>query len=152
MLFDDMGACVSTPQGCVGGKLKRKKNRKRRRGDGLRRRVCCRLYKKGKGSSLDKVDVPGDRSFANNPTFQGSCFLLFFFFSSLLTCCISHKMMIMELKINMNEMRQQRHVWFCLFFYFLYFGLNFVICVCFWNPFECVCQIVVLLGECCRWT
>ncbi|CAJ1931631.1 unnamed protein product [Sphenostylis stenocarpa] len=65
-----MGACVSTPQGCVGGRLSssKKKTRKRRR-DGLRRRVTSRLCKE----SLDKVDVAGlpDCSFAN-PTFQGS--------------------------------------------------------------------------------
>ncbi|BAT99338.1 uncharacterized protein HKW66_Vig0243690 [Vigna angularis] len=65
-----MGACVSTPQGCVGGRLSssKKKTRKRRR-EGLRRRVTSRLCK----GSLDKVDVAGlpDCSFAN-PTFQGS--------------------------------------------------------------------------------
>ncbi|RDX78414.1 hypothetical protein CR513_41310 [Mucuna pruriens] len=65
-----MGACVSTPQGCVGGRLSssKKKTRKRRR-EGLRRRVTSRLYK----GSLEKVDVAGlpDCSFAN-PTFQGS--------------------------------------------------------------------------------
>jgi len=65
-----MGACVSTPQGCVGGRLSssKKKTRKRGRREGLRRRVTSRLCK----GSLDKVDVAGlpDCSFAN-PTFQG---------------------------------------------------------------------------------
>ncbi|KAK7407317.1 hypothetical protein VNO78_09131 [Psophocarpus tetragonolobus] len=65
-----MGACVSTPQGCVGGKLSssKKKTRKRRR-EGLRRRVTSRLCKE----PLKKVDVAGlpDCSFAN-PAFQGS--------------------------------------------------------------------------------
>ncbi|KAH1058406.1 hypothetical protein AAZX31_02G023500 [Glycine max] len=65
-----MGACVSTPQGCVGGRLSssKKKTRKRRR-EGLRRRVTSRLCKE----SSEKVDVAGlpDCSFAN-PTFQGS--------------------------------------------------------------------------------
>ncbi|KAL3036957.1 hypothetical protein AAZX31_01G037700 [Glycine max] len=65
-----MGACVSTPQGCVGGRLSssKKKTRKRRR-EGLRRRVTSRLCKE----SLEKIDVAGlpDCSFAN-PTFQGS--------------------------------------------------------------------------------
>ncbi|XP_027360906.1 uncharacterized protein LOC113869019 [Abrus precatorius] len=65
-----MGACVSTPQGCVGGRLSssKRKTRKRRRG-GLRRRVSSRLSKE----SLDKGDVTGlpDRSFANS-AFQGS--------------------------------------------------------------------------------
>ncbi|KAK7252320.1 hypothetical protein RIF29_36177 [Crotalaria pallida] len=64
-----MGACVSTPKACIGGKVPKKKTRKRRSGGGLRRRVSSRL---SKGSSLDnEVDVPRmpDRSFAN-PTFQ----------------------------------------------------------------------------------
>ncbi|KAK7367979.1 hypothetical protein VNO80_10000 [Phaseolus coccineus] len=65
-----MGACVSTPQGCVGGRLSssKKKTRKRRR-EGLRRRVTSRLCK----GSLDKVDGAGlpDCSFAN-PTFQAT--------------------------------------------------------------------------------
>ncbi|XP_028754339.1 uncharacterized protein LOC114713834 [Neltuma alba] len=66
-----MGACASTHQGCVGGRLSssKKKTRKRRR-DGFRRRVSSRLAK----GSLDKPDVPGlpdHRSFAN-PTLQGS--------------------------------------------------------------------------------
>uniref|UniRef100_A0A2N9EBX7 Protein ENHANCED DISEASE RESISTANCE 2 C-terminal domain-containing protein n=1 Tax=Fagus sylvatica TaxID=28930 RepID=A0A2N9EBX7_FAGSY len=62
-----MGACVSRPEGCVGGRLK-KKNRKRRRG-GLKQRVSSRLS----DGSLDKGDRPGpsDRSYTN-PTFQGS--------------------------------------------------------------------------------
>ncbi|KAK7309549.1 hypothetical protein RJT34_06361 [Clitoria ternatea] len=65
-----MGACVSTPQGCVGGRLSssKRKNRKRRREE-LKRRVSSRLSKE----SLDKIDVAGfpDHSFVN-PTFQGS--------------------------------------------------------------------------------
>ncbi|TKY69759.1 hypothetical protein E2542_SST06041 [Spatholobus suberectus] len=64
-----MGACVSTPQGCVGGRLSSSKKKTKRRREGLRRRVTSRLCKK----SLEKVDVAGlpDCSFAN-PTFQGS--------------------------------------------------------------------------------
>ncbi|KAJ1423560.1 Protein ENHANCED DISEASE RESISTANCE 2, C-terminal [Sesbania bispinosa] len=65
-----MGACVSTPRSCVGGRLSssKRKNRKRRR-DGFRRRVSSRLSKR----SLDKVDVARfpDHSYAN-PTFQGN--------------------------------------------------------------------------------
>ncbi|KAJ7943552.1 Protein ENHANCED DISEASE RESISTANCE 2 [Quillaja saponaria] len=65
-----MGACVSTPQGCVGGRLSssKKKARKRRRG-GIRRRVSSRLS----DQSLDKVDRSAqlDRSFTN-PAFQGN--------------------------------------------------------------------------------
>ncbi|KAK4261226.1 hypothetical protein QN277_004255 [Acacia crassicarpa] len=66
-----MGACASTHQGCVGGRLSssKKKARKRRR-DGLRRRVTSRPPK----GSLDKPHAPPalpdhHRSFAN-PTFQ----------------------------------------------------------------------------------
>ncbi|XP_061366110.1 uncharacterized protein LOC133309360 [Gastrolobium bilobum] len=65
-----MGACVSAPQGCVGGRLSSSKVKTRKRkNDGLRRRVSSRLAK----GSLDKVDVAvlPDRSFAK-PTFQGS--------------------------------------------------------------------------------
>jgi hypothetical protein len=65
-----MGACVSTPDGCVGGRLRRSsknKTRKRRR-QGLGRRVPSRLS----DGSQDKVDrsAPSDRSCAN-PTFHG---------------------------------------------------------------------------------
>ncbi|XP_059448417.1 uncharacterized protein LOC132179678 isoform X2 [Corylus avellana] len=60
-----MGACVSTPDGCVGGRLSRSsknKTRKRRR-PGLGRRVPSRLSE----GSQDKVDrsAPSDRSCAN---------------------------------------------------------------------------------------
>ena len=66
-----MGACVSTPQSCVGGKfssLKKKKSRKRRR-YGLGRRVPSRLSE----GSLENIDMNGlsNRSFTN-PIFQGS--------------------------------------------------------------------------------
>ncbi|KAL2349328.1 hypothetical protein Fmac_003328 [Flemingia macrophylla] len=66
-----MGACVSTPRGCVGSRLgsSKRKTMKRRR-EGLRRRVTSRLRKK----SLEKVDETAglpDCTFAN-PTFQGS--------------------------------------------------------------------------------
>ncbi|XP_061365223.1 uncharacterized protein LOC133308598 [Gastrolobium bilobum] len=65
-----MGACVSTTQGCVGGRLSfsKKKFRKRKR-YGLRRRVYSRFSK----GSLDKVDMLGlpDSSFVN-PIIQGT--------------------------------------------------------------------------------
>ncbi|KAH7570185.1 hypothetical protein JRO89_XS05G0063700 [Xanthoceras sorbifolium] len=66
-----MGACASTPRGCVGGRLRssKKKNRKRRKS--YKSRVPSRLSE----GSLDKVDrsAPPDRhSSFNNPTFQGS--------------------------------------------------------------------------------
>ena len=69
-----MGTCVSRPEGCVGGRLK-KKNRRRRRG-GLKQRVSSRLS----DGSLDKGDRPGpsDRSYTN-PTFQGFIFLFVVF-------------------------------------------------------------------------
>ncbi|KAF3948692.1 hypothetical protein CMV_025342 [Castanea mollissima] len=64
-----MGACVSAPERCVGGRLKKRKNRKRRRVGGLKQRVSSRLSE----GSLDRVDrsAPSDRSHAN-PTFQGA--------------------------------------------------------------------------------
>jgi hypothetical protein len=65
-----MGACVSTPEGCVGGRLSRSsknKTRKRRRAE-LKRRVPSRLPE----GSQDKFDRsgPSDRSSAN-PNFHG---------------------------------------------------------------------------------
>lgn len=88
-----MGACVSTPEGCVGVRLSSsKKARKRRRG-GLNRRVSSRLSKTSSDKTADRPSS-ADRSFTN-PTFQGLAFLLsllymhtlslslsFFFFSS----------------------------------------------------------------------
>ncbi|KAG6654392.1 hypothetical protein I3843_05G131500 [Carya illinoinensis] len=66
-----MGACMSTPDGCVRGRLRSSKNktRKRRRAVLFKQRVPSRLSE----GSLDKVDRPptSDRSY-NNPTFQGS--------------------------------------------------------------------------------
>ncbi|OIW10515.1 hypothetical protein TanjilG_15887 [Lupinus angustifolius] len=65
-----MGACVSTPKGCIGGRSSSNSKRKirKRKNGGLRRKVPSRLSK----GSLDKIDVPAlpDRSFVN-PTFQG---------------------------------------------------------------------------------
>ncbi|XP_042982434.1 uncharacterized protein LOC122311811 isoform X3 [Carya illinoinensis] len=64
-----MGACMSTPDGCVRGRLRSSKNktRKRRRAVLFKQRVPSRLSE----GSLDKVDRPptSDRSY-NNPTFQ----------------------------------------------------------------------------------
>ncbi|KAK2636313.1 hypothetical protein Ddye_031105 [Dipteronia dyeriana] len=65
-----MGACVSTPQGCVGGRLRssKKKNRKRRKS------FKTRVSSRSSDRSQDKVDrsAPLDRhSSFNNPTFQG---------------------------------------------------------------------------------
>ncbi|CAL0311952.1 unnamed protein product [Lupinus luteus] len=64
-----MGACVSTPKACIGGRSSSNSKRKtrKRRSNGLRRRVPSKLSK----GSLDKVDVPAlpDGSFVN-PTFQ----------------------------------------------------------------------------------
>lgn len=70
-----MGACVSAPEGCVGGRLKKRKNPKRRRVGGLKQRVSSRLSE----GSLDRVDrsAPSDRSYANS-TFQGFIFLYMF--------------------------------------------------------------------------
>ncbi|PON38872.1 hypothetical protein TorRG33x02_344120 [Trema orientale] len=67
-----MGACVSTPQGCVGGGLRssKKTTGRRRRRRGLKGRVSSRLSE----ASSDKADrsATADRSTFTNPTFQGS--------------------------------------------------------------------------------
>ncbi|KAM1498174.1 hypothetical protein EV1_020825 [Malus domestica] len=68
-----MGACVSKPEGCVGGRLsssKRKRTRKRRR-DGRAKQTPGRAGRLSEGSP-DKFDrsAPPDRSTFNNPTFQ----------------------------------------------------------------------------------
>ncbi|XP_022151158.1 uncharacterized protein LOC111019152 isoform X2 [Momordica charantia] len=63
-----MGACVSTPEGCVGGKFKkssRKKNRRKRR-RGLKTRAFS-----GISDGSHRSDPIDHRSFSN-PTFQGS--------------------------------------------------------------------------------
>lgn len=64
-----MGACMSTPEGCVGGRLRSSKNKTRKRRRAVfKQRVPSRLSER----SQDKVDRPptSDRSY-NNPTFQG---------------------------------------------------------------------------------
>ncbi|KAJ4851215.1 hypothetical protein Tsubulata_032767 [Turnera subulata] len=59
-----MGACVSTPERCVG--VRKRKARKRRKS--MRRRVPSRLS----DGSADRISAPPDhRSSFNNPTFQG---------------------------------------------------------------------------------
>ncbi|KAK4841506.1 hypothetical protein QYF36_011121 [Acer negundo] len=66
-----MGACVSTPQGCVGGRLRSSKRKNCKRRKSFKTRVSSRLSDR----SQDKVDrsAPLDRhSSFNNPTFQGS--------------------------------------------------------------------------------
>ncbi|KAI7996018.1 hypothetical protein LOK49_LG11G01313 [Camellia lanceoleosa] len=65
-----MGACVSTPERCVGGGLhssKKKKKLSRKRKKAIKRRVSSRLS----DHSLDNLDKSAtlDRSF-NNPTFH----------------------------------------------------------------------------------
>ncbi|KAF5939015.1 hypothetical protein HYC85_023274 [Camellia sinensis] len=67
-----MGACVSTPERCVGGGLhssKKKKKLSRKRKKAIKRRVSSRLS----DHSLDNLDKSAalDRSFSN-PTFHGS--------------------------------------------------------------------------------
>lgn len=67
-----MGACVSTPQGCVGGRLRssaKKKASSRKRKKGLiRRRVSSRLSNNSNNLEVDKFAQP-DRSYIN-PTFH----------------------------------------------------------------------------------
>lgn len=66
-----MGACVSTPKGCVGARLKSSKKKKsRKRKKSFKKGVSARLSEE----SLDKVDRPAplDRHSAfTNPAFQG---------------------------------------------------------------------------------
>nr|CAN65726.1 hypothetical protein VITISV_015031 [Vitis vinifera] len=67
-----MGACVSSPESCVGGKLKYPKNKFRKRRK-IKRRAVSRF---ADVTSFDKADRPSrpgpppDRSFTN-PTFRG---------------------------------------------------------------------------------
>ncbi|XP_071928714.1 uncharacterized protein [Coffea arabica] len=64
-----MGACVSRPESCVGGKFGGSKKKSRRRRKGVRRKVPSHLPDR---SSLDKFDnksLPLDPSF-NNPTYN----------------------------------------------------------------------------------
>ncbi|KAI8528451.1 hypothetical protein RHMOL_Rhmol12G0149300 [Rhododendron molle] len=66
-----MGACVSTPEGCVGGRLrssKKKASRKRKKGM-IRRRASSRLS--NNNLELDNKFTQPDRSYIN-PTFHGS--------------------------------------------------------------------------------
>lgn len=68
-----MGACVSTPRGCVGGRSSSSKKKKKK----SFKRVASRLPTDG---SLDKVDRPPpvDRhSSFTNPALQGHLFYLF---------------------------------------------------------------------------
>ncbi|CAI9092778.1 OLC1v1028109C3 [Oldenlandia corymbosa var. corymbosa] len=64
-----MGACVSRPDSCVGGKLGGLKKKTRRRRKGVNRKVSFQLS----DPPLDRLEkpLPLDRSF-NNPTFKGS--------------------------------------------------------------------------------
>ncbi|XP_071693743.1 uncharacterized protein [Rutidosis leptorrhynchoides] len=59
-----MGACLSTPENCVGGRLKSSKRKLRKRSKDSKRRVSTRLSDQAKSH-------PSDRSFIN-PTFRGS--------------------------------------------------------------------------------
>nr|XP_043606187.1 uncharacterized protein LOC122578318 isoform X2 [Erigeron canadensis] len=60
-----MGACLSTPESCVGGKLKSSKRKfRRKRTKDFNRRVSTRFSDQSKS-------LPSDRSFVN-PTFRGS--------------------------------------------------------------------------------
>ncbi|XAR64982.1 hypothetical protein NMG60_11008892 [Bertholletia excelsa] len=68
-----MGACVSTPEGCVGGRLRSASKKKKcfsKRRKAIKRRASSRLS----DGALDKVDrsAQSDRCY-NNPAFHGSC-------------------------------------------------------------------------------
>ena len=69
-----MGACVSSPDSCVGGKLKYPKNKfvKRRR---IRRRAPSRFSDVTSFDKADRQSTRPDRSFTN-PAFHGLFFSL----------------------------------------------------------------------------
>lgn len=77
-----MGACVSTPEGCVGGKFKKSSKRKNRR----RRRKGSKTTVFSALSDGSHRSEPIDHCSFSNPTFQGfflfypSMFFFFFFF------------------------------------------------------------------------
>lgn len=69
-----MGACVSRPENCVGGKFggsRKKKSRKRRKA--LKRR----LHSHPSNRSSDRLDKFPSLPVVTNPTFQGSLLQLF---------------------------------------------------------------------------
>ncbi|OAY49931.1 uncharacterized protein LOC110615911 [Manihot esculenta] len=71
-----MGACVSTPERCVGGRLRSSKKKTRKKRKGIKRRVSSKLS----DGRLDAFDRPASvavapadhRSSFSNPTFHGS--------------------------------------------------------------------------------
>lgn len=65
-----MGACVSTPDGCVGGRLGSKKKKKTRK----RRRERLNRWESSPARTAPVSEGSPDRSSFNNPTFQGSFF------------------------------------------------------------------------------
>eukprot|EP00257_Ricinus_communis_P016994 XP_015575322.1 uncharacterized protein LOC8287053 [Ricinus communis] len=72
-----MGGCVSTPEGCVGGRLRSSKKKTRKKKKGIRRRVSSRLSDHGSldrpSSAVPPAAAPPDHlSSFSNPTFQGS--------------------------------------------------------------------------------
>lgn len=70
-----MGACVSTPERCVGGRLRSSKKKTRKKRKGIKRRVSSKLS----DGRLDAFDRPASvavapadhRSSFSNPTFHG---------------------------------------------------------------------------------
>lgn len=66
-----MGACVSTPQNCVGGKLRSSKKKSRKRKRGLKKRASSRMFADGSVDRTGRSAQP-DRPFTNNPSFQAS--------------------------------------------------------------------------------
>ncbi|GFP80053.1 hypothetical protein PHJA_000148700 [Phtheirospermum japonicum] len=71
-----MGACVSRPENCVGGKFggasRKRRNRNKRRNKVLRKRAHSHLSDPSSDGRTDKLSpLPEDRAF-NNPTLHGS--------------------------------------------------------------------------------
>lgn len=69
-----MGACVSRPDSCVGGKLKGSNKFRKKRGGRRRRKKSNSLHKIDEAFPLDNY----------NPTFQGTFSVFTFFFLGLL--------------------------------------------------------------------
>ncbi|XP_024994556.1 uncharacterized protein LOC112527928 isoform X2 [Cynara cardunculus var. scolymus] len=69
-----MGACLSTPESCVGGRIRSSKRKFRKRKKDLKRRVSTRLSDQPKS-------LPSDRSLVN-PTFRGGSIDEFFYDSA----------------------------------------------------------------------
>lgn len=74
--IENMGACVSSQQGCFGGMFNSSKKKRRRTTIGFRKNGSSSLDNNNNNHNI--VDLP-QHSFSN-PTFQGSCNIHVYFF------------------------------------------------------------------------